>query len=207
MTSPEEKLQELNDSIESYERKSRKWTLVYALVVPAALLTLYLGFIARQVNQLNSQKQSLIAEVSDLEARKQKAIREIGNIQEELRNITNEKLRLKLEQSVGDVSTVLETNPSSWAIIFGGDPTHEAALDEVQRAKEGGYSPQQVQVFYRENSFRTVIIFKSREDASSALSKARQLSFNKDAYLVNLDSWCPSREPTQDRWGEYFVCN
>jgi cell division protein FtsB len=66
MTSLEKKLKELNDSVESYERRSRKRAFIYSLLIPAVLLTFYLGFIVWQISQLKSQKEQLERENSTL---------------------------------------------------------------------------------------------------------------------------------------------
>ncbi|MBL1178662.1 Lcl domain-containing protein [Pantanalinema sp. GBBB05] len=59
MTSLEKKLKELNDSVESYEHRSRKRAFVYSLVIPTILLTFYLGFTVWQISQLKYQKEQL----------------------------------------------------------------------------------------------------------------------------------------------------
>jgi len=59
MTSLERKLKELTDSVESYERRSRRRAIFFSLVMPAILLTLYIGFAVWQVNQLEQRKRQL----------------------------------------------------------------------------------------------------------------------------------------------------
>ncbi len=66
MTSLDQKLKELNDSVESYERSSRKRAFIYSLVIPTVLLTLYLGIIIWQISRLQYQKNQLEQQINSL---------------------------------------------------------------------------------------------------------------------------------------------
>lgn len=59
MNSLEKKLKELTNSVESYEQRSRRRAIFFSLVVPAVLLTLYIGFAVWQVSQLERIKRQL----------------------------------------------------------------------------------------------------------------------------------------------------
>ncbi|MDD5753752.1 MAG: hypothetical protein PHN45_03265 [Methylococcales bacterium] len=92
----------------------------------------------------------------------------------------------------------------SWAIVFGGDPRHKDALTEIKKAKEAGFL--EAKVLFRQKSFRSVIFFPSRSSAQSALEKIVSLSYQKDAYIVNLDIWCPNKLKSSDADGDFIEC-
>ena len=93
----------------------------------------------------------------------------------------------------------------NWGIVFGGDVNYSSARDEIERANRIGYN--QARIYFREGSYRSVVPFGSRESARDALSEVRELSFNKDAYLVNLANWCPNPVIQEDQAEQYFTCN
>jgi len=59
--------------------------------------------------------------------------------------------------------------------------------------KAQGYTA--VSVYDRARSLRTVVEFPSNADAQNALPNIRAKVRNS-AYAVNLDEWCPNRQPT-----------
>jgi hypothetical protein len=81
--------------------------------------------------------------------------------------------------------------PEQWAIIAGGDPEEAAARDELARARQAGYA--NAKIFQRRGSFRTVIIFPNSAAANQALRDVRTRMRRADAYVVNLDRWCPGQ--------------
>lgn len=86
-----------------------------------------------------------------------------------------------------------------WAVIFGGDTTLDAARHEVSvTARKMGLAD--ATVYLRNGSYRSLASFKDRSAAEEALGKARVV--RGDAYLVDLDKWCPS---ATDRGG-YREC-
>ena len=78
-----------------------------------------------------------------------------------------------------------------WAIIAGGDPEESGARDELARARQAGFGS--TKLFQRRGSFRTVIIFANSAAANQALRDVRTKMRRPDAYLVNLDRWCPGQ--------------
>jgi hypothetical protein len=54
--------------------------------------------------------------------------------------------------------------------------------------------------YHRQNYYRSVATTTDRVDAEQLLQKAKQRT--KEAYIVNMDSWCPGKE---ERDG-FFEC-
>jgi cell division protein FtsB len=80
MTSLERKLKELTDSVESYERRSRKRAIFFSLVLPAVLLTLYIGLSIWQVNQLEQRKRRLEEQNKKLNEENITLVQETSNL-------------------------------------------------------------------------------------------------------------------------------
>jgi hypothetical protein len=87
---------------------------------------------------------------------------------------------------------------SRWSIILGGRSTLEAAQTDVAMARKANLG--EVEIYFRRNSYRTVVTFDNRTDADEKLSSAK--STKTDAYLVKMASWCPE---TRDK-GSYKEC-
>ena len=112
----------------------------------------------------------------------------------------------KLSSSLSQLTPLVDkvASEGDWAIVFGGDVSYQSARDEISKANNIGYD--QAQIYFREGSYRSVIPFGSRETAKSALSEVRELSFNKDAYLVNLTNWCSDPVLNRDQTQKYYEC-
>jgi hypothetical protein len=82
---------------------------------------------------------------------------------------------------------------SRWIVIFGSDVTEDAARAEVKRATAQGFD--NAYICLKRGRYRSVIEFSALEAATAALPKIRSLSETaRDAYVVNLGSWCPRLE-------------
>jgi hypothetical protein len=87
------------------------------------------------------------------------------------------------------VATLPRSGESAFVVVFGGDASEQAALTEVTRARDKGLP---AEIFLRQRSFRSVVPFADRAAAAAALPAIRELSATaRDAYIVNLASWCP----------------
>lgn len=80
-----------------------------------------------------------------------------------------------------------------WAVVYSGDATLQGAQDEMKWAKEN--KVRNAAIFHRQDSYRSVLLADSPEAADALLGTARKR--RKDAYVVNMQSWCPS--PSQQR--------
>lgn len=88
---------------------------------------------------------------------------------------------------------------TSWGVVFGGDTALQPALYEVNYAsKKLGIAD--VHVYARQGSYRSVALASERSQADQllVLAKARR----PDAYVVNMQTWCPSSEDK----GDYREC-
>jgi hypothetical protein len=83
---------------------------------------------------------------------------------------------------------------SSFAVIFGGDPSADSASAEISKAKQAGF--QNAQIYLRQSSYRSAVPFQDKPSAEAALPTIRKLSHTAaDAYIVNLANWCPQPSP------------
>jgi hypothetical protein len=83
-----------------------------------------------------------------------------------------------------------------FGVVAGGDRTELAARDELRRAKAAGY--ESTKIYQRQNSYRTVVIFPDRSTAGANLPTIKATMNRPDAYIVDLDSWCPTAEPSSE---------
>lgn len=89
-----------------------------------------------------------------------------------------------------------------WIVIFGSDTSEAAALLEIERAIDAGFDS--AYVCLKGGRYRSVVEFPSLDLANSTLSKIRSLSPTaREAYVVNLGSWCPRLEK---RNAKLFEC-
>jgi hypothetical protein len=87
------------------------------------------------------------------------------------------------------VATLPRSGESAFAVVFGGDASEAAAAAEIARAKAKGLP---AEIYLRQKSYRSVVPFAERAAAQAALATIRALSATaRDAYVVNLASWCP----------------
>jgi hypothetical protein len=76
-----------------------------------------------------------------------------------------------------------------WAIVLGADRTLPEAQTELREFASVGFDD--MRIYSRQNSFRTVAKFDGKEQATSALRIAMRR--RKDAYIVDLRRWCPKQ--------------
>jgi hypothetical protein len=77
-----------------------------------------------------------------------------------------------------------------WAVVYGGDVSLRAAQGEMGWAARNGLAG--TEVINRQGVFRSVALADSPEGANALLAVARKR--RGDAYVVNLQSWCPRME-------------
>lgn len=98
------------------------------------------------------------------------------------------------ESFVTEAQATTGSQSNNWGIIFGADSSRSDADAEVKRAKDNNFA---AQLYNRQNYFRSVLEFPSREAASRELATVRE-KLRKDAYVVNLDKWCTAPLPPKD---------
>jgi hypothetical protein len=77
---------------------------------------------------------------------------------------------------------------TNWLVVFGGDVSRRAAEDEIRKAMPA----QNLAIYLRQRSFRSVAEFSSRQEAERALPRLKGI--NAGAYLVAAERWCSQRE-------------
>ena len=77
-----------------------------------------------------------------------------------------------------------------WAIVFSGDTTSADADKELEAVRQLGIgSPQ---LYLRQKWYRGIVTFATQTAAQRNLAKVQNLGGHfKNAYVVNLSSWCP----------------
>lgn len=133
-------------------------------------------------SQINADEKQLITE--QIKTNKQAisaAVSQNQSIKQTLNNAAS---------IINESQSVIAEKSKSWGIILGADNNQEAALDEVKKAKNKGLD---VSLYKKDNFYRTVAEFDSKESANQKLSLAKSL--NSGAYLVNTDLWCPQKTP------------
>ena len=103
---------------------------------------------------------------------------------------SNAPLVERAQQAMGD---------THWAVVYGGDTKLEDAKYEVTTIAKKLELPN-ASIYLRQGSYRSVAPAGSREEAEQVLSRAK--TRRKDAYIVNLNKWCPNAS----RKGDYFEC-
>jgi len=93
----------------------------------------------------------------------------------------------------------LATLKGPWAVMIGYDKSLTAAQDEQKRAVNKGFK--RAEIYLRQNAYQTIIPFDNKEQAQENLDKIQQ-NIRKDAYLINLESWCQKKEPKEG----YYQC-
>ena len=95
MIYPEEKLKEITESVESYERRSRRRAIVYSLLVPAMLLGGYLGLAIWQVRGLETRKDRLQVQVKNFKSQVTQLQEDKGQLQTQMRGLETQKNQLQ----------------------------------------------------------------------------------------------------------------
>lgn len=139
-------------------------------------------------------------------------------------------------------SSVSSQNLPKWGLVFSGEPEYKNAQTEIDRFNGNNMDTQilkyrnKAAIFYRNNMFRSVLLFDSEDEAKNARDavekylnaqdKAYQDSINKrqgtnkvptprNSYTVNLGRWCPgwfikkknkNNYPNKGNKYPYFEC-
>lgn len=133
------------------------------------------------------------AKLEELESENRKAAEVATNVGKSVKNTLEANAPF-----VQRAQMALNQESTKWGVIFGGDTSIAAAQDEIKKARSLGFTG--AQIFYRQESYRSVAVTESRAAAEQALPTAR--SIRQDSYIVNLDRWCP--RPIDK--GEYLEC-
>lgn len=86
----EKKLQELSDSVKSYEVRAQRRTFIFTLVIPAVVLTAYLFLVVSKVRGLNTQVNTLKTELNSLNTSIIEARDALDSVGQESKNIQDE---------------------------------------------------------------------------------------------------------------------
>jgi hypothetical protein len=110
------------------------------------------------------------------------------------------QVQQSLEAQAGKLSSV----GTRFAVVAGSDPTELGARAELAKASQPAFAGAQgVKVFRRQGTFRTVILFQDQTAAASALPSIQSRMKRPDAYVVDLDRWCPGR---RDEGNDVVTC-
>ncbi len=78
-----------------------------------------------------------------------------------------------------------------WAIVFSADASEAAAAPEIDRVRRLNLGTPRL--YLRQNWYRGTLTFPTQSDAQSHLAQVRMLGGTfKDAYVVNISTWCPA---------------
>lgn len=123
--------------------------------------------------------------------------RKLNIAKQNLINVERERQRL-IEST--RLSNLVTSRFLPWGIVIGADKSEAAATDEVLKAELEGF--ENVYIFLRSNSFRTVIGFNDSKTASQNLTRIKQTIRDSSYGPVDLNTWClnPSYR------GSYFIC-
>jgi DNA repair exonuclease SbcCD ATPase subunit len=102
MTSLEKHLKELTDNVEVYERRSRKRAVLFSLIIPAILLSLYLGAAIWQIRQLEKYKQKLGQDNQKLEQQLREKTQDLQDKEQKVRDV-----KQRLNQLQTDINKAL----------------------------------------------------------------------------------------------------
>lgn len=200
------------------ERRAYKRATLYT-VIPVLGGLLFLGFSFYQFKQLERRKDALAAEAETLRGRVESLKAEEGALNERLDKTRRtlavaeaglEKIsegQVDPKQEAEKTLTVVRAAGSSgrWAVISGDRSLPEAQYEEQLAGRK--YGAENVAIYLRQNSYRTVIAFRDEAEARVKLSEVRSFDPRnrrwQDAYLRDLSAWCPNPQPR----GDYFECS
>jgi len=130
--------------------------------------------------------------------------REIENINERIdksydaSNMIRDNLEVNIKQQ-GIMLEEIRQEPvqetGRWAIVAGADKEKEAAMYELRKLRDMGY--ERVQLWKKEDWYRTLIPFRNRSAAEQQLNKLKR-EFRNSAYIANLDEWCPNPKEVEE---------
>lgn len=108
--------------------------------------------------------------------------------------------RTVLNQADKALKDIDLASKEAWGVVIGGDKDLPAAQHEAKNAEGKGLK---AEIFLRQNVYRTVIRFPNKERAQANLAEVREKT-RQDAYLVNINTWCPNATLRQE--GNYYFC-
>ena len=164
--------------------------------------------LAATIDGLKQQRDAAIFERNSLARKAEEALREV----ERLKGGADPALARELDSIRASVSVPaasasgssgsswvesarqeIESKGGRWAVVYGGDVSLQDAQGETGWAARHGLNG--ATIFNRQGSFRTVVLAESPEAAEGLLAVARKR--RADAYVVNMETWCPQAEERQ----------
>lgn len=110
----------------------------------------------------------------------------------------SEKMQANVQATITSSATLIEKaqlslgTASQWGVVYGGDTSIPGAQHETGIiAQNLGFT--NVSIYFRQGSYRSVVLASNRVEAEQLLYKARNR--RSDAYIVDMAKWCP--QPTQ----------
>jgi hypothetical protein len=153
------------------------------------------------INNLTQQNEKLSKALAEAQVRTNDPIEQdrLAKLEEENKKIkqASEKVVATVQGTIASNAALVEKAQSStidkvqWGVVYGGDTSLEAAKYEVGAIAQK-YEIPNASIFFRQGSFRSVAIASDRADAEQLLAKAK--SRRGDAYIVNMNKWCPRTE-------------
>lgn len=112
--------------------------------------------------------------------------------------------KVKLNNVQGEIFTfqqkLVGDNLGRWVVVFTADTDLEQSNYELNNLIKAGI--EDPKIYFRNNSYRTISkTFSSRQEANNYVNVNR-VKIRKDAYIVNLDRWCPNEVFN----GEFYEC-
>jgi hypothetical protein len=108
-----------------------------------------------------------------------------------------------LENAQTKTSTAIAKLPGAgdsslgFGVVFGGDSSEDAARDQLKLAERLPSGSRRL--FQRQGSYRSVVVFPTRDTAMAALPRIKALNrYSAGAYVVTLASWCPGADLSQN---------
>lgn len=200
------------------ERRAYKRATLYT-VIPVLCGLLFLGFSFYQFKRLERSKAALATEADALRGSVETLKAEEGALKQrvgEYRQLLAEAERSleRIQEKQGDPVQEAEKTLTAiraaggggrWVVISGDRNLPEAQYEEQLAGKK--YGAENVAIYLRQNSYRTVIAFRDEAEARAKLSEVRSFDPRnrrwQDAYLRDLSAWCPNPQPR----GGYFECS
>jgi hypothetical protein len=197
--------------LKAEESRAYKRAILYTLI-PIFVGLMVVGFLAWEAVKLERRREVAIKETARAQSDLNDAKAKLAGTTEALKEAkdTLNKTKKQLEGK-GDQHAVVELNKAlttidtigsgRWVVISGdsGDNALARAQRHVQEAQKLGYP--NVAIYLRQNSYRTVIEFKTEAEAKASLADIHA-RLSPDAYLRDLTKWCS--HPTEQNG--YFQC-
>jgi len=202
-------LQKALEEIREKELRTRKRVKLYT-VIPVLVAAFVFAVLAWQAIRLERRKNATAIELEELQSSTDNAR---AHLMETTRALDEAKQALEtvraslsetngVQKAVQELNSALRTTDAAGAgrwILISGDKSLAEAQFEAQRAQKLGYAI--TGIYFRQNSYRTLIEFPTEADARAALPGIRA-RLSPDAYLRDVTKWCLH---PQQREG-YFSC-